>query len=135
MSKITESDLLDRLTDVFRTHGYEGASLTRISEATGLKRASLYHRFPGGKEEMAEVVMNRAADWIGTHALAPLAETGPPEGRLRKMTDKLDEFYSGGTQSCLLDALSFGTERGDIREHQRAGMEAWISRGPWREGS
>ncbi len=126
MTKITEPELLNRLTEVFRTHGYDGASLSKISEATGLKRASLYHRFPGGKAEMAEVVLNRAGEWLVSHALGPLVESGPPEERLRKMAEKLDEFYVGGTQSCLLDALSFGVEESAIRDHQRAGIEAWV---------
>ncbi len=126
MSKIAEPDLLDRLTRVFRTHGYEGASLSKISEATGLQRASLYHRFPGGKAEMAEAVLKRAGEWLQAHALQPLTESGPPEQRLRQMADKLDEFYEGGEQSCLLDALSFGVEEGAIRDHQRAAMKTWV---------
>ncbi len=126
MRKIAEPELLNRLTQVFRTHGYEGASLSRISEATGLQRASLYHRFPGGKAEMAEAALKRAGDWLHAHALQPLTESGPPERRLRQMADKLDEFYEGGQQSCLLDALSFGVEEGGIRDHQRAAMQAWV---------
>ncbi len=126
MSKITDVLLLNRLTEVFRTHGYEGASLSKISEATGLQRASLYHRFPGGKAEMAEAVLNRAGEWLQAHALKPLTESGPPEPRLRQMARKLDEFYEGGEQSCLLDALSFGVEEGGIRDHQRAAMQAWV---------
>jgi AcrR family transcriptional regulator len=126
MTKITESELLNRLTGVFRTHGYEGASLSKISEATGLQRASLYHRFPGGKAEMAEAVLNRAGDWLATHALSPLAGSGPPEERIRIMAEKLSEFYEGGTQSCLLDALSFGMEEGGLRSHQKAAMETWV---------
>ena len=126
MSKISESEMLNRLTKIFRTHGYEGASLSKISEATGLQRASLYHRFPGGKAEMAEAVLNRAGEWLEAHALKPLTEPGPPEPRLREMAQKLDEFYEGGTQSCLLDALSFGVEEGGIRDYQRAAMQAWV---------
>ncbi len=126
MSKITDTELLRCLTEVFRTHGYEGASLSKISEATGLQRASLYHRFPGGKAEMAEAVLHRAGEWLASNALAPLAESGPPEDRLRQMASKLDEFYEGGKRSCLLDALSFGVDEGGIRDYQKAGMEAWI---------
>ena len=126
MTKITDTALLKCLTEVFRTHGYEGASLSKISEATGLKRASLYHRFPGGKAEMAEAVLYCAGEWLAENALAPLAESGPPEDRLRQMAVKLSEFYEGGKRSCLLDALSFGTVEGGIRDYQRAGMEAWI---------
>ncbi len=126
MSKITDSELLNRLTEVFRTHGYEGASLSKISDATGLQRASLYHRFPGGKAEMAEAVLNRAGEWLQAHALKPLTESGPHEQRLSRMAQKLDEFYDGGRQSCLLDALSFGVEEGGIRDHQKVAMEAWV---------
>lgn len=117
---------MERLTEVFRTHGYEGASLSKISEATGLKRASLYHRFPGGKAEMAEAVLVQASEWLATHALAPLSEAGPPEDRLRTMTEKLDKFYESGRRSCLLDTLSFGVDGEGIRDHQKAAMEAWI---------
>ncbi len=126
MSKIAEPELLDRLTEVFRTHGYDGASLSKISQATGLQRASLYHRFPGGKAEMAEAVLNRAGEWLQAHALQPLTESGPPERRLRQMARKLDEFYQGGRQSCLLDALSFAHEESALRDHQRASMEVWV---------
>ncbi len=126
MTKIREPELLNRLTEVFRTYGYQGASLSKISDATGLKRASLYHRFPDGKAEMAEAVLQGADEWLQAHALSPLTEPGPPERRLRQMARKLDEFYAGGQQSCLLDALSFGVEEGAIRDHQRAAMEAWV---------
>ena len=126
MSKIAEPELLNRLTEVFRTHGYEGASLSKISQATGLQRASLYHRFPGGKAEMAEAVLKRADEWLEDHALRPLTESGPPERRLRQMARKLDEFYQGGRQSCLLDSLSFADEESALRDHQRASMEAWV---------
>ena len=40
------------LAEVFRERGYEGASLAALSEASGLGKASLYHFFPKGKEEM-----------------------------------------------------------------------------------
>lgn len=38
-------EVVQRLLKVFRQHGYEGATLSRISEATGLGRASLCHHF------------------------------------------------------------------------------------------
>ena len=126
MSKIADSELLNRLTAVFQTHGYEGASLSKISDATGLQRASLYHRFPGGKAEMAEAVLNRAGEWLQVHVLKPLTESGPPEQRLSRMAQKLDEFYERGRKSCLLDALSFGVGAGGIRDHQKVLMEAWV---------
>ena len=54
--KYTHSEVIGNLMHVFRTVGYDGASLSELASPTGLKKASLYHRFPNGKKEMAEVV-------------------------------------------------------------------------------
>ena len=53
------------LTALFQEQGFEGTSLSMIAKATGLKRASLYHHFPNGKEqlvgEMLEGMINHHA--------------------------------------------------------------------------
>lgn len=126
-AKIDDEALLDRLIQVFRTYGFEGASLSRISEATGLQRASLYHRFPGGKEEMAEAVLARAAQWLGQHALRPLEGPGDPPTRLKRMTRSLREFYESGEKSCLLDALSFDDATSNVHNHIHDAIEYWVS--------
>ena len=51
--KTLDEDVLAGLTEVFQSKGYEAASLQDLARATGLKKASLYHRFPGGKKQMA----------------------------------------------------------------------------------
>jgi AcrR family transcriptional regulator len=103
---IDETELLVRLSCVFRDMGFDGASLAALSRATGLKKASLYHRFPGGKEQMAREVLAAALAWLDTHVLAPLRTDSPPAARVQVMVRKLDEFYDGGRQSCLLNMLS-----------------------------
>lgn len=124
--KINDAALIERLTDVFRLHGYEGASLRLISEATGLQRASLYHRFPGGKAEMAEAVLARADDWFVSYILAPLAEEGAPAVRVRRMAERLNEFYGGGRASCLLDSLSIGEAGNPLQDHVEQSFRAWL---------
>lgn len=47
----SEPEVLDRLTDVFSTHGYTGTSLALLQEATGLGKQSLYNTF-GDKQAM-----------------------------------------------------------------------------------
>ena len=126
ITKVNDNELLDRLTDVFRTFGYEGASLSKISEATGLQRASLYHRFPGGKEDMAKAVLERAGQWLGERVLGPLSGPGTPESRIRNMAHELHSFYAGGKNCCLLDSLSFGSDDNAIRQHVQQGMGAWV---------
>ena len=123
---IADEDLMVRLTEVFRELGYEGASLVALSEATGLKRASLYHRFPGGKEQMAREVLMAADAWVTEHILEPLVSNKPPEVRVRQMIKALSEFYAGGKQACLLNMLSSpDMDKGPFSKHIRAAFKAW----------
>src|SRR3990167_1106920 len=105
-SLIGEEALVARLSATFRDVGYEGASLALLSEATGLKKASLYHRFPGGKEQMGLEVLQEAGRWLTEHVLGPLAGEGTPRERITAMARELDVFYRGGKQACLLNLLS-----------------------------
>src|SRR5687767_7960924 len=67
---VSDKELLERLTGVFRRHGYDGASLSVIAAATGLQRSSLYHRFPGGKEQMAAEVARALGGHFSSQLLA-----------------------------------------------------------------
>ncbi len=121
---IDDDHLLDRLIEVFRLYGYEGASLTRISEATGLKRSSLYHRFPAGKDEIVLAALSRA-DRIFEQILAPLAGPGDPSARVIKMAKGLSKFYAEGRRSCLLDTLSLGGDDA-VYKHIKRSFGAWL---------
>lgn len=124
---LDEAELMNRISRVFRAVGYEGATLAALSAATGLQKASLYHRFPGGKEQMAREVLAYAGAWLGENVVAVLTGAGPPEERIRAMVRTLDEFYSGGRQACLLNMLSSARiHEGPFVEPIKAIFEAWI---------
>ena len=125
-SKVSDRRVFDKLLEVFRLHGYDGASLSRISKATGLKRASLYHRFPGGKEEMARSLLEHADRLFEGEILAPLSQSRDPKARIRAMAKRLDGFYKGGRASCLLDTLSLGDLNAPLRAGIRASIKAWV---------
>ena len=125
-AKIDDQELLNRLSDVFRRHGYEGASLSRLVEATGLQRASLYHRFSGGKDEMAQAILGEVDREFLQHSLAPLDGDLPYAERAREMASRLRDFYHGGGKSCVLDTLSLGGTPDEIREHLAATLSALL---------
>jgi AcrR family transcriptional regulator len=99
---MSKEEVIAQLTKVFRQYGYEGATLARLSEATGLGKASLYDHFPKGKEEMAAVVLKSMSDRLEASIIEPLRSSGEPVDRIRVMTKNVDKLYSGGKQSCLL---------------------------------
>lgn len=114
--KIAEDELLERLTRVFREVGFEGASLTRLVEATGLQRASLYHRFAGGKADMARAVISATTEGLRKAVVEVLEEDAEPTVKLRRALGIIERFYEGGTLSCLIEALSLGEPEEGVRE-------------------
>ena len=85
MKAIAErSDILPQLAEVFRAHGYEGATLALIGEATSLGKGSLYHFFPGGKSQMAAEVLAEIDRWFEDNIFTPLQAADDPAstGRL-----------------------------------------------------
>jgi TetR/AcrR family transcriptional regulator, lmrAB and yxaGH operons repressor len=105
---IQPAELLSRMRRAFRENGYEGTSLSQLSASTGLANAALYHRYPGGKRQMAEAVLADLRDWSSAHVLAPLREEGEPRERLRAMCAALDELYTSGHEPCLIGLFAHG---------------------------
>ncbi|MGD1944337.1 MAG: TetR/AcrR family transcriptional regulator [Leptolyngbyaceae cyanobacterium] len=117
---------LPSLVTLFRQYGYDGATLSKISEATGLGKASLYHHFPGGKDDMVESVLCYSASWLQDNVLSLLAAEGTPEERLQNMCDRVNELYAGGTEPCLLAILQSGTGQALRHAQIKATLAAWI---------
>jgi AcrR family transcriptional regulator len=116
---MSRAEIINRLRDAFRQYGYEGASVQRLTEATGLGRGSLYHHFPGGKEQMAEAVLDHIADWFDTEVFAPLRTEAPPAVTLDQMLVNLADFYGHGEASCLAGAMALGEANGTFAAHLR----------------
>lgn len=103
--------LIPQLLSIFRQYGYEGASLTKISEKTGLGKASLYHHFPKGKEEMAQAVMSYLNDIRQKNILEPLNECTSPESKLSQMVESMMQTYDEGRVLCMLSILTVSESR------------------------
>lgn len=50
--------LLDSAALLFRRQGYAATTVHQIVESAGAKKGSLYHHFPGGKQELAAEVVD-----------------------------------------------------------------------------
>jgi TetR/AcrR family transcriptional regulator, lmrAB and yxaGH operons repressor len=125
-SQVSDEELLAKILQVFRTYGYEGATLTRLSDVTGLEKASLYHRFPGGKQDMVRAVVESVNEWFAENIIGPLAAKGSPADRLQFVINRLREFYRGGRNSCLLDTLSLPAVEGRLNKALRESLQAWL---------
>jgi TetR/AcrR family transcriptional repressor of lmrAB and yxaGH operons len=117
------------LAEVFREHGYEGASLSVLSSATGLGKGSLYNFFPGGKDEMAAAVLADIDGWFEANIFAPLRGTradGAEEG-LDRMFEAVVDYFRSGRRVCLQGAFALGSERDRFGKAVRGYFERWVT--------
>jgi AcrR family transcriptional regulator len=124
---MAKDDIIPKLTTVFQRYGYDGTTLKQLSDMTGLGKASLYHHFPNGKEEMAAAVLSDVGKRFDDLILAPLRTTAPPLKRLQSMSRNISEFYAHGEKSCLLAVMSLGDSGDRFQAGLQQAMKAWIN--------
>ncbi|MBZ9813168.1 TetR/AcrR family transcriptional regulator [Mesorhizobium sp. CA7] len=119
--------LLAIVAEVFREHGYEGASLALIGEAAGLGKGSLYHFFPGGKEEMARAVIAHIDGWFGDNVFAPLRDGGDPSAGIEQMLAATDSYFRSGRRVCLIGAFALEASRDLFASQIRDYFGRWVA--------
>lgn len=119
-------EVVARLAEVFRTHGYEGASLARIGAGTGLGKGSMYHFFPGGKEEMAQVVLAHIDAWFRTQVFEPLRISVSSADGVAQMLDAVERYFQSGRSVCLVGVFALGHERDLFAATIRGYFTEWI---------
>ncbi|GAA2694855.1 MULTISPECIES: TetR/AcrR family transcriptional regulator [Actinosynnema] len=123
---ITDAGLLDLLVRVFREKGFAGTSIGDLTAATGLKRASLYHRYPEGKDGMALAVLAEVERRFAV-VLAPMREDADVRAGIAETARRLGGFYGAGALSCALDTMTLTGAPEPVRERSRALAESWIA--------
>jgi AcrR family transcriptional regulator len=69
--------LIETAATLFRRQGYAATGLNQILDEAGVKAGSLYHHFPGGKQELAAAVVESAGGQIEGVLRAALAHDAP----------------------------------------------------------
>ena len=72
MPRPSRDRLLDSAVDLLQRQGYHGTGLNELLERSEAPRGSLYHYFPGGKEQIAVEALARVGERIRM-AIASLA--------------------------------------------------------------
>jgi TetR/AcrR family transcriptional regulator, lmrAB and yxaGH operons repressor len=60
----TRQRILRAALRLFRQHGYHGVGITDILAQAAAPKGSMYHHFPGGKEEIGAAVVGLIADGV-----------------------------------------------------------------------
>lgn len=120
------SDAVPVLAEVFREFGFAGASLAEITRRTGLGKGSLYHFFPGGKDEMARAVLDDVAAWFEANVFVPLRDTADPGKGIAHMFRATLAFFQSGRRICLVGTFALDDTRDRFASEIQAYFAAWI---------
>lgn len=129
MPKVTQEHLDARRAEIlagasraFAQYGYDGATVARLEEATGLSRGAIFHYFDGKKDLFAAVAADVNRRYIELMATAGLAET------LREMANEDPEFLAVliETESRLRRDEDFVRRVEALWEEQRPAVAEWF---------
>ncbi|WP_010188238.1 TetR/AcrR family transcriptional regulator [Sphingomonas sp. PAMC 26605] len=115
------------LVESFREHGFEGATIAILSQATGLGKGSLYNFFPGGKEEMMDAVLTDIDGWFCATIFAPLEQPSDPAMAIRSMIEEVTAYFRSGRRVCLVGWVGLGSSGGAFASRISEYFARWIS--------
>jgi len=125
LKTISDNEMVAKSLDLFRTYGFHGVSLKQLADSMGLEKASLYYRFPGGKDEIALTIVRAVDAMIREHVITPLqAKDITPRRRVQLACEQIREFYGGGKKSCTLDVMSIPGAPDEVKHVLRETLQA-----------
>ncbi|MFC4072365.1 TetR/AcrR family transcriptional regulator [Actinoplanes subglobosus] len=107
---------LDRAVEVFWRQGYEGASLSDLTEAMGINRPSMYAAF-GNKDDLFRLAVARYAEIDMAYAREALAQPtayAVIEGFLRANADALTRADRPAGCLSIQGGLAAGSDHGHV---------------------
>jgi AcrR family transcriptional regulator len=102
----TRQRIVTATAELFRRQGYNGTSVKQVTAAAGAPFGSLYHFFPGGKEDLADTVVRSSGQaYLELFEVIYDAADGPAQA----VTDFFDGAAEVLVETGYLDACPIGT--------------------------
>ena len=117
--------MIERTAALLAKKGLQGASFSEILEASGAPRGSLYHHFPGGKDELVLAALEHA----GNQAISVLDRLSGKTAReiaegflsLWRTVLARSDFSAG----CAVVAVTVAAESEELRARAAASLQSW----------
>lgn len=127
----TRDRIIVATNELFRRHGYNGTSLSAISEAANATTGSIYHFFPGGKEALAVAVVETTGALYRELFESIVAEADDPAAAYV-------DFFAGAAvvleKSGFIDPCPIGTIAREVantseplRKAAKGAFDSWIA--------
>lgn len=129
----TRDRIIVATNELFRRHGYNGTSLSQISDAADATIGSIYHFFPGGKEALAVAVVDTTGAVYRELFESIAAEASDPAAAYV-------DFFAGAAavleESDFIDPCPIGGVAREVantsealRESANKAFDSWIAAG------
>lgn len=111
-----KNNLIEASIRLFQLQGYNGTGLEQLLRESEAPKGSFYHHFPGGKQELAVLAIERAGREINEIIERTIENRSPPEA-VRALAKAIGDWFestgfSGGCPitSVLLDTVPASKE-------------------------
>lgn len=128
MAQSTRERMVEGAIELLATKGVNGSSVNQVLEFTNTPRGSVYHHFPGGRNELLSAALSLAAqrhdDWVTEHAGA--SPESVVAGFLAFWRRVL--LDSGLQSGCPVLAVTVAAPDGELFEHAGHVFRASLTR-------
>ena len=125
----TRNQIIETTCDLIELQGYHATGLNQIIKESGSPKGSLYHHFPGGKEELAVVAIRHVGEIVLTRIQENLAHIENPAEAIRTFIMniahhvELSGFRAGGPITTI--ALETASTSVLLREECQRIYSGW----------
>jgi TetR/AcrR family transcriptional repressor of lmrAB and yxaGH operons len=120
--------MIESAATLLAMRGVQGAAFSDVLERSGAPRGSIYHHFPGGKDQLIDAAIDLASE----RALGVLDSLhgSPPKA----VTEAFIELWravllrSDLRAGCAVLAVTVGSDSADLLEHAADVFRAWRRR-------
>ncbi|MBB5868019.1 AcrR family transcriptional regulator [Allocatelliglobosispora scoriae] len=128
MAGKVRTSMIDGAVQLLASRGIQGTSFSEVLELTGAPRGSVYHHFPGGKDELVAAAVDHAAaralELLDRTAGAPAQEVAAAFlNAWRTLLTRGD--YAFG---CAVVAVTVATDSPVLLERAAAAFRGWRQR-------
>jgi TetR/AcrR family transcriptional repressor of nem operon len=108
-SKDTKTAIMDAAQELIQRRGANAMSYQDISDAVGIRKASIHHHFPA-KDDLIQAVIERYADYVLGSMDEIFASTLDPAAKLRKYAALFEATLSQGRRDKACPFAILGGE-------------------------
>lgn len=96
LAKSTKTNMIETTAKLLQKQGFHGTGLNEIIQVSGSPKGSIYHHFPGGKEELAVAAIEWTKEQVRTYLVRQLEKEASANNAIaRLINDSANQFDEG----------------------------------------